>query len=214
MLSKGEGPIGLILAPTRELAEQIYKETKYYASPFNLSVLSFFGNIKKEKQWKMMRDGMEIVISTPGRLIQLIKKKGIKLDSRCSYVVLDEADTMFSMGFEYQIRTILSQIRPDRQILLFSATFKEKIQKLCADILKDPLKIVIGKMGVANEDVFQQVVLFHNEDSKLEWLVQNMTTFLGEGQVLIFCNQIALVEQLHPQLHLQYPKQGILGYTQ
>lgn len=92
-------------------------------------------------------------MATPGRLIDMIRKKAFNLTSRCSFLVIDEADQMFNMGFEYQIRSVVSQIRPDRQTLLFSATFKPKIEELCRDILSDPIKVVIGRQGVSNEDI-------------------------------------------------------------
>lgn len=97
------------------------------------------------------------------------------------------------MGFEYQVRSIISQIRPDRQTLMFSATFKEKVQDLSRDILTDPIKIVIGKEGVANEDVSQTVLIFKDMMDKLQWCIQSLQNLLKEGQILIFANQIATV---------------------
>lgn len=90
---------------------------------------------------------------------------------------------MFNMGFEYQIRSIVSQIRPDRQTLLFSATFKPRIEELCRDILRDPIKIVVGKENVSNEDVSQTVLVFDKEIDKLHWLIQTLDNFLAiKGQ--------------------------------
>lgn len=85
---------------------------------------------------------------------------------------------MFNMGFEYQVRTIVGQIRPDRQTLLFSATFKSKIEELCSDILTDPIKIVVGKENVSNEDVSQTVLIFKKDMDKLNWMIQNLENFL------------------------------------
>ena len=107
-----------------------------------------FGGGDKQEQWRDLKRGVEIVIGTPGRVIELVRKKAFSLQTRCSYLVVDEADVMFNMGFEYQVRSIIGQIRPDRQTLLFSATFKDKVQKLCSDVLIDPIKIVVGKEGV------------------------------------------------------------------
>ena len=86
---------------------------------------------------------------------------------------------MFSLGFEYQIRSIVGQIRPDRQTLFFSATFKNKIQELCSDILTDPIKIVVGKENVSNEDVSQTVLIFNKEFDKLQWLMTSLENFLA-----------------------------------
>ena len=105
---------------------------------------ALLGGENKHEQWKELKAGVDIIVATPGRLMEMVKKKATNM-RRCTYVVLDEADRMFSMGFEYQVRSIIGQIRPDRQILLFSATFNNKVQKLCMDILQDPIRINVGK---------------------------------------------------------------------
>jgi len=206
MLKRGEGPIGLVVAPTRELCQQIVSVMTKYASIFKIKVLSFFGNESKQEQWKMLLAGVEIIISTPGRLIDMIRKGAFSLSSRCTFVVVDEADIMFKMGFEYQIRMILGQVRPDRQMLLFSATFPKKIQSLVQDVLRNYVKIVVGKIGNPNEDVGQFVVVFEKPEEKLRWLLQNLPQFMQDGQILIFCNQIKSVEELSQDLTKMYPQ--------
>eukprot|EP00826_Nyctotherus_ovalis_P015043 TRINITY_DN14241_c0_g2_i1.p1 TRINITY_DN14241_c0_g2~~TRINITY_DN14241_c0_g2_i1.p1 ORF type:complete len:521 (+),score=168.95 TRINITY_DN14241_c0_g2_i1:697-2259(+) len=205
VLKRGEGPIGLVVAPTRELCQQIGNVAKRYASPYAIKVLSLFGGESKQEQWKMILAGVEVVISTPGRLIELVRKKAFNLSSRCTFVAVDEADIMFNMGFEYQIRMILGQVRPERQIVMFSATFPKKIQSLVQDVLRNPAKIVIGKLGNANEDVSQQVLVFENPDEKLNWLMCNLAILMMEGQVLIFANQIKTVEELARTLSKLFP---------
>jgi len=205
MLKKGEGPIGLVLAPTRELCQQIGIVAKRYASPYRINVLSLFGGDSKQEQWKMILSGVEAVISTPGRLIDLIREKAFDLSTRCTFVAVDEADTMFNMGFEYQIRMILGQVRPDRQIVMFSATFPKKIQNLVQDVLRNSLKVIIGKLGKANEDVSQQVVVFDNPEEKFNWLMLKLPELMINGQVLIFANQIKAVEELAKTLSKLFP---------
>ena len=95
------------------------------------------------------------ILPPPGRLIELIRQKGGLGMTRVTYVVLDEADRMFSLGFEPQVRSILAQVRPDRQTLLFSATFKPALEKLARDVLTEPVRLTIGAIGDANEDVTQ-----------------------------------------------------------
>ena len=103
------------MAPTRELCMQIYEVFRKYCKPFNINVLPIFGGVNQHQLWKDIKAGKnEIVIATPGRLIDMIKKKSFDLQSRCSFLVIDEADQMFNMGFEYQIRSIVGQIRPSR----------------------------------------------------------------------------------------------------
>jgi len=129
-LQKGDGPIGLVLSPTRELCVQIYQEAKKFAKAYNIQVTAIYGGASKTEQFKELRKGfIEIIVATPGRLIDLIKMKATNT-RRISYVVLDEADRMFDLGFEPQVRSILSNVRPDRQTLLFSATFAKRIEKL------------------------------------------------------------------------------------
>jgi ATP-dependent RNA helicase DDX42 len=98
-------------------------------------------------------------VCTPGRLIDRIKKKGTNLH-RVTYLVLDEADRMFDMGFEPQVRSIANHVRPGRQTLLFSATFKKKVEKLAREILTDPIRIIQGELGEANENITQSNSVF------------------------------------------------------
>lgn len=129
------------------------------------------------EQQKSLAEGSEIVVATPGRIIDHVQKNNTNL-RRVTYLVFDEADRMFEMGFEYQVcichqtqvyvrrnvaivtisvqvRSIANQIRPDRQTLLFSATFKRRIEKLARDILCDPVRVVQGDVGEANQDITQ-----------------------------------------------------------
>ncbi|PSN30406.1 ATP-dependent RNA helicase DDX42 [Blattella germanica] len=140
-LQPGDGPIGLILAPTRELSQQIYMEAKKFGKAYNIQVVCCYGGGSKWEQSKALEGGAEIVVATPGRMIDLIKMKATNLQ-RVTFLVLDEADRMFDMGFEPQVRSICNHVRPDRQTLLFSATFKKKIERLARDILTDPIRIV------------------------------------------------------------------------
>ena len=123
-LRKGDGPIALILAPTHELAEQIVKEARRFAKPLGVRCTAVFGGVGKYEQFKELKAGAELVVGTPGRLIELIGTKGALSMTRVTYVVIDEADRMFSLGFEQQVRSVVGQVRPDRQTLLFSATFR------------------------------------------------------------------------------------------
>ncbi|TNV85523.1 hypothetical protein FGO68_gene1017 [Halteria grandinella] len=213
VLEKGEGPIGLVLAPTRELCTQIYDVYRKFCKRFRVNVLPMFGGMDQHQLWKDLKAGKnEIVVGTPGRVIEMARKKGFNMN-RCTCLVIDEADQMFSMGFEYQVRTIVGQIRPDRQTMLFSATFKSKVEELCSDILTDPIKIVIGKENVSNEDISQSVFIFRKDLDKLQWLIQNLDNFLTTPghQVLIFANQIHTVDTLVQDLQVVYRSRGVSG---
>eukprot|EP00347_Sterkiella_histriomuscorum_P009775 403339941 len=190
-LEKNEGPIGLVMAPTRELCQQIYNEYRKYCKPYNVNVLPIFGGVQQHQLWKDIKAGKnEIVIATPGRLIDMIRKKAFNLSSRCTFLVIDEAD---------QIQT-----------LFFSATFKNKVQELCSDILTDPIKIVVGREGVSNEDVSQTVLILKKDIYKFQWLIESLDNFLGKGgQVLIFANQIQTVEGLEKDLAPVFKNKGL-----
>ncbi|KAF5829815.1 P-loop containing nucleoside triphosphate hydrolase protein [Dunaliella salina] len=194
-LDKGSGPIGLILAPTRELAEQIHKETRKFARAYSMRVSAAFGGLSKYEQVKDLKNGCEIAVATPGRMIDLIRMKACTL-LRTTYLVLDEADRMFEMGFETQVRSILGQIRPDRQTLLFSATMPRKIQRLVADALTNPVHITVGIEGVANRDVRQEAIICKDEAEKMRWLMAKLQDLVDEGDVIVFASQRAKVDSL------------------
>ncbi|CAF1050703.1 unnamed protein product [Adineta steineri] len=184
-LKVDDGPIVLILAPTRELAQQIHLECKKYGKPYNINSSCAFGGGNMHEQIMACKEGCEILVCTPGRLIDLVKKKGTNLQ-RVTYVVFDEADRMFDMGFEPQVRSIADHIRPDRQCLLFSATFKKKVERLARDILADPIRIVQGEVGEANQDVLQIVHIVSNGPAKWTWLLSKLVELTVLGKVLIF----------------------------
>jgi len=199
-LEKGDGPIGLILAPTRELAHQIYVETKKFAKVYNIKVAAVYGGESKADQFKELRNGyVEILVATPGRLIDMIKMKATNL-RKITYLVLDEADRMLDLGFEPQVRSICNNIRPDRQVLMFSATFPKKIEKLTRDVLHDPVKIHIGNIGASNTDIEQHVIVLQDDSFKWNWLIANLVKFTVEGSVLVFVGRKAGVDELAQNL--------------
>merc|ERR1719195_2517354 len=175
-LLKGDGPIGLILVPTRELAMQIYTEAKKFGKVYDVSVVCAYGGGSKWEQSKGFESGAEIAIATPGRMIDMIKMKVTNLQ-RVTYLVLDEADRMFDMGFEPQVRSICDHVRPDRQCQLYSATFKKRIEKLARDVLTDPVRVAQGDVGVASENVTQNVMVVPLGCYKWQWLVKNLVQF-------------------------------------
>lgn len=208
-LQPGDGPIGLILAPTRELSQQIYHECKRFGKVYNINTVCAYGGGSMWEQQKACQDGAEIIVATPGRLIDLVKKKATNL-RRVTYLVYDEADRMFDMGFEPQVRSIANHVRPDRQTLLFSATFRRKVEKLARDILADPIRVVHGEAGVANEDVTQIVELLPPGPAKWTWLVRRLVEMTTLGSVLIFVTRKANSEELATNLKSRDFKVGLL----
>lgn len=161
--------MGLILVPTRELCLQVYKETKRFAKGLGIRTVPLYGGVPKHEQWRELQKNAHIVVATPGRLLDLMRGKGFGLGN-VTYLVVDEADVMFNLGFEPQCRRILSLLRPSRQTLLFSATFRPKLHHFTLDFLTSPLHLTIGKSGQANLAINQVVLLLENLPQKLTWL--------------------------------------------
>lgn len=198
-LQKEEGPIGVICAPTRELAHQIYLEAKKFAKAYGIRVSAVYGGMSKLEQFKELKAGCEIVVATPGRLIDMLKMKALTMQ-RATYLVLDEADRMFDLGFEPQVRSIVGQIRPDRQTLLFSATMPHKVEKLAREILSDPIRVTVGEVGTANEDITQVVQVIPTDSEKLPWLLEKLPETIDQGDTLVFASKKATVDEIESQL--------------
>eukprot|EP00388_Colpodella_angusta_P000921 GDKJ01003107.1.p1 GENE.GDKJ01003107.1~~GDKJ01003107.1.p1 ORF type:complete len:695 (+),score=202.40 GDKJ01003107.1:33-2117(+) len=191
-LRHGDGPIAMILAPTRELAVQIQKECIRFGRSSSTRSTCCYGGHSRAIQSNELRKGVEIVIATPGRLLDLVESKVTNLH-RVTYLVLDEADRMLDMGFEQQMRKIVSQIRPDRQTLMWSATWPKEIQKLAHDFLKEPVvKVMVGSKELqANTDITQVVQVCSGNERDMHLLNFLTSHFKNErpSKVLIFCEQ-------------------------
>ncbi|XP_046398531.1 DEAD-box ATP-dependent RNA helicase 20-like isoform X2 [Ischnura elegans] len=154
-LARGDGPIALVLAPTRELAQQIQQVANEFGSVVHVRNTCVFGGAPKGPQARDLERGVEIVIATPGRLIDFLERNTTNL-RRCTYLVLDEADRMLDMGFEPQIRKIVEQIRPDRQTLMWSATWPKEVRQLAEEFLTDYIQINVGSLQLAaNHNILQ-----------------------------------------------------------
>ncbi|XP_069810179.1 ATP-dependent RNA helicase DDX42 isoform X2 [Dendropsophus ebraccatus] len=208
-LQPGDGPIAVIVCPTRELCQQIHSECKRFGKAYNLRSVAVYGGGSMWEQAKALQEGAEIVVCTPGRLIDHVKKKATNLQ-RVTYLVFDEADRMFDMGFEYQVRSIANHVRPDRQTLLFSATFRKKIEKLARDILIDPIRVVQGDIGEANEDITQVVEILASGPDKWNWVTRRLVEFTSTGSVLLFVTKKANAEELANNLRMEDHPLGLL----
>ncbi|KAK5773704.1 DEAD-box RNA helicase PRP5 PWA37_004988 [Arxiozyma heterogenica] len=181
-LAKNEtGPIGLILAPTRELALQISEEIdKFSKLDKSITSLCCTGGSEMKKQITDVKKGVKIVVATPGRFIDLLTLNNGNLvnTSRISFVVLDEADRLFDLGFEPQITQIMKVIRPDKQCILFSATFPNKLKKFAIRVLKDPLSITVNSANMVNENVKQSFMICNNDIEKFNNLLMILENHL------------------------------------
>lgn len=195
-LQRGDGPISLVLAPTRELAMQINVECGKFCNtgPRAIRHTTVYGGVPKGPQIRDLRDGCHVVVATPGRLIDLLEMQSTNL-RRVTYLCLDEADRMLDMGFEDQVRKICSQIRPDRQTLLWSATWPKSVESLARDLCREaPVHITVGSMDLkANHRIKQKCEFFRGYNTAQEKrgrLNNILKELMAQGQsqkVIIFC---------------------------
>jgi ATP-dependent RNA helicase RhlE len=156
--AQGRPPRALVLCPTRELAMQIYDSFMTYGKFLPLRHTVVFGGVNQHRQVQAMRAGIDVLIATPGRLLDLINQGHIDL-SAVEVLVLDEADRMLDMGFIPDIRKVVKMIREDRQTLLFSATMSTEIRKLADSILTNPVSIETVRESTTAEAITQRVYL-------------------------------------------------------
>ncbi|WP_024544561.1 DEAD/DEAH box helicase [Picosynechococcus sp. NKBG15041c] len=181
---KGQrSPRALILTPTRELAIQVSESVNTYGKYLSLKTVVVFGGVNINRQIKGLEQGADIVVATPGRLLDHVAQKTVDL-SRIEILVLDECDRMLDMGFIRDIRKILARIPENRQTLLFSATFSTEIQKLAKTLLKNPVQVEVAPRNTAAEQV-EQVVHPVDRDRKRE-LLSYLIGFNNWRQVLVF----------------------------
>jgi ATP-dependent RNA helicase RhlE len=168
--SKGNRPIkALILAPTRELAIQIGDSFEAYGKNLNLRTLVIFGGVSQNPQTNSLDRGVDILVATPGRLLDLINQKFVRLNN-IKYFVLDEADHMLDMGMIQDVRRIIKHIPDVRQTMFFSATMPAEIAKLADDLLKDPVKVEITPVS-STVDIIKQSVYYVNKSNKIHLLI-------------------------------------------
>ncbi|XP_021948435.1 probable ATP-dependent RNA helicase DDX5 isoform X2 [Folsomia candida] len=196
-LERGEGPIALVLAPTRELAQQIQQVAIEYGNPCRLRSTCVFGGAPKGGQARDLERGVEILVATPGRLIDFLESGKTNL-KRCTYLVLDEADRMLDMGFEPQIRKIVEQVRPDRQTLMWSATWPKEVRALAEDFLKDYIQVNVGSATLsANHNILQiiDVCQEHEKENKLRLLIDEIG-LEKENKTMVFVETKKKVDEI------------------
>ncbi|XP_064377188.1 probable ATP-dependent RNA helicase DDX46 [Dromaius novaehollandiae] len=189
-LEEGEGPIAVIMTPTRELALQITKECKKFSKTLGLRVVCVYGGTGISEQIAELKRGAEIIVCTPGRMIDMLAANNGRVTNlrRVTYVVLDEADRMFDMGFEPQVMRIVDNVRPDRQTVMFSATFPRAMEALARRILSKPIEVQVGGRSVVCSDVEQHVIVIEEEKKFLK-LLELLGHYQEKGSVIIFVDK-------------------------
>ncbi|KDO70835.1 hypothetical protein CISIN_1g007285mg [Citrus sinensis] len=162
-------PLALILAPTRELSSQIHVEAKKFSYQTGVKVVVAYGGAPINQQLRELERGVDILVATPGRLVDLLERARVSLQM-IRYLALDEADRMLDMGFEPQIRKIVQQMDMPppgmRQTMLFSATFPKEIQRLASDFLANYIFLAVGRVGSSTDLIVQRVEFVHESDKR------------------------------------------------
>ncbi|KAK2904892.1 hypothetical protein Q8A67_006691 [Cirrhinus molitorella] len=181
-------PISLVLAPTRELALQIYDEARKFSYRSRVRPCVVYGGADIGQQIRDLERGCHLLVATPGRLVDMMERGKIGLDY-CKYLVLDEADRMLDMGFEPQIRRIVEQDtmppKGARQTMMFSATFPKEIQILARDFLEEYIFLAVGRVGSTSENITQKVV-WVEENDKRSFLLDLLNATGKDSLTLVF----------------------------
>lgn len=179
----------LVLTPTRELADQVADNAFKYAKYTDIRTAVVFGGVDMSAQTALLRSGVELLIATPGRLLDHITQKTANL-SQVQFLILDEADRMLDMGFLPDLQRIISLIPAQRQTLLFSATFSPEIKKLAQSYLRDPVTIEVARQNAA-ADTVQQIIHMVPSDQKKDAVIKVLNARIQKGlsrQAIVFTN--------------------------
>lgn len=215
-LEGSDGPIGLIMTPTRELATQIHKECKPFLKAMGLRAVCAYGGAPIKDQIADLKRGAEIIVCTPGRMIDLLAANSGRVTNlrRVTYVVLDEADRMFDMGFEPQVMKIFANIRPNRQTILFSATMPRIMDALAKKTLQSPVEITVGGRSVVAPEI-TQIVEVREEKEKFHRLLELLGELYNndeDARTLIFVDRQEKADDLLKDLMRKgYPCMSIHG---
>lgn len=222
-LKPGEGPVGLVLVPTRELCSQVAKTVSLFAQDTKLRCESVYGGEDFANQAEHFLEVVDIVVAVPGRLIALLEERRTNL-RRVTFLVLDEADEMLSDGFEHQVKLILSQVRPDRQVLLFSATWQDSLEAFARVATQETMddqrtiQINVGGSGLAAcKDIIQDfwspgrpthAPMWSCGDKKSNVLYKALLDIMPllkeeDKKALVFCNRRDTVDKVVEELKSQ-----------
>ena len=177
------GPRALVLAPTRELASQIGEEFRAYGKDLHLCQTVIFGGVNQKPQVNALNRGVDIIIATPGRLLDLMDQRRLRLDT-VEFLVLDEADRMLDMGFVHDVRKIIATVPKTRQSLLFSATMPGEVARLSGEILRDPVRVEVTPQATLIERLEQSV--YHVQAAAKTALLAGILEDPALARVIVF----------------------------
>ncbi len=208
---KPEDPRALILAPTRELAIQIHKDAVKFGNELGLRFALVYGGVDYDKQRELLQQGVDVIIATPGRLIDYVKQHKVVSLHACEVCVLDEADRMFDLGFIKDIRFLLRRmpIRTERQTLLFSATLSHRVLELAYEHMNEPEKLVVETESITAARVRQRIY-FPADEEKIPLLLGLLSRSEG-ARTMVFVNTKAFVERVARALERAGYRVGVLS---
>ena len=208
---KPEDPRCLILAPTRELAIQIHKDAMKFGSDLGLKIALVYGGVDYDKQRAQLQAGADIIIATPGRLIDYVKQHKVVSLHACEVCILDEADRMFDLGFIKDIRFLLRRmpVRTERQTLLFSATLSHRVLELAYEHMNEPEKLVVETEHITAAKV-RQKLYYPADEEKLPLLLGLLSRSEG-ARTMVFVNTKAFVERVARALERAGYRVGVLS---
>lgn len=212
-LEDGDGPIAIVLTPTRELCMQIGKDIRKFSKSLGLRAVCVYGGTGISEQIAELKRGAEIIICTPGRMIDMLAANSGRVTNlrRVTYVVLDEADRMFDMGFEPQVLRIIDNVRPDRQTVMFSATFPRQMEALARRFLKKPIEIQVGGRSIVCKEVEQHVAVLEDE-AKFFKLLELLGHYQEHGSIIVFVDKQENADTLLKELmRASYPCMSLHG---
>ncbi|MEN1956112.1 ATP-dependent RNA helicase RhlB [Luteimonas sp. MJ204] len=208
---KPEDPRALILAPTRELAIQIHKDAVKFGPELGLRFALVYGGVDYDKQRQLLQEGVDVIIATPGRLIDYVKQHKVVSLHACEICVLDEADRMFDLGFIKDIRFLLRRmpVRTERQTLLYSATLSHRVLELAYEHMNEPQKLVVETETITAARV-RQKLYYPSDEEKLPLLLGLLSR--GEGaRTMVFVNTKVFVERVARSLERAGYRVGVLS---
>ena len=212
---KSRTPQGLVVCPTRELCLQITKDLENYSKYLDLSVVAVYGGADIRRQITQINKGVSIVVATPGRLVDLIKRKSISL-ADVKYVVLDEADEMLNMGFKEDLDLILESTPNERNVWLFSATMPKEVERIAKNYMTNPFEVSIGHKNQSNENI--EHIFYSVKERDRYAALKRVIDFNPDIYGLIFCRTrmetAAVADKLGKEGYSAEPLHGDLSQVQ
>ncbi len=195
-------PVALILVPTKELVVQVKEHFEQWAAFTPLKSAALFGGVGKKKQLEELNSGAQVLIATPGRFLDLYHSAAFKANV-LKFIVIDESDRMMDMGFLPQLRLILDVLPMKKQVLLFSATFPQKVEKLCTEFMDFPVRIEVTPQATTVDTIEQFFYRVPNQQTKLKMLKHIIDRLESDERVIIFSRSRKSVGLIHRYLEQQ-----------